>query len=261
MTDEFQKRIEAEDLRLFDRIASQTSDDDKRSLLCLQRYTRNRRPRYAYLEIGSHLGGSIQPHLIDGRCIKIYSIDPRPTSQADERGGKWKYEDNSTDRMLENLRQVANGAIAKISCFDSDARDVETGAIAQAPDLCFIDGQHSNDAVVSDFQFCKVVCDSDAVIAFHDDWVVLDALRSIVSTLAASKIDFTARKLAGSVFAIGLGETSTHSEFKVLGENGLQWLRIQAAERFVESGFPRSVRRAARKALRLLSQLPVRGTD
>ena len=79
--------IENLDITIFDKIPSQTSEIDRRCLLAIQRHIRNNRDFYNYLEIGSHLGGSIQPHLLDHKCKHILSIDPRPTKQADDRCG------------------------------------------------------------------------------------------------------------------------------------------------------------------------------
>src|SRR5580700_12032764 len=93
------ERITALDLSLFDGVSTQTYPEDRSSLLLLQRCVR-RSGDYIYAEIGSHLGGTLQPHLVDSRCTLIYSIDKRPLEQPDESRGVWQYEGNSTKRML-----------------------------------------------------------------------------------------------------------------------------------------------------------------
>lgn len=75
---EFDQNLNDLDLELFAVIPSQSTDDDKRSLLAVQRRTRELAGNYSYLEIGSYLGGSIQPHLLDSKCKSIWSIDKRP---------------------------------------------------------------------------------------------------------------------------------------------------------------------------------------
>ena len=100
--DGFEKMIDAIDTGLFAMIPSQTTDEDRRTLLSIQRFIR-KNGEYAYLEIGSHLGGTIQPHYLDPRCSLIYSIDKRPPFQPDERGRNFDYPDNSTEKMLENI--------------------------------------------------------------------------------------------------------------------------------------------------------------
>jgi len=98
-------RIASLDMTLFAAIPTQTSDEDKTALLAVQRAVAVRHGRYSYLEIGSHLGGSIQPHLVDPRCEVVYSIDPRPENQPDDAfdGHVIFYEGNSTGRMLKLL--------------------------------------------------------------------------------------------------------------------------------------------------------------
>src|SRR5262245_59764310 len=106
----FESRIERLDLSLFSGIESLTTDLDKRSLLACQLAVRHLRDSYVYLEIGSHLGGSLQSHVLDDRCEHIFSIDKRPARQPDERGQDDQYPDNSTDRMLDNLKSVSPNA-------------------------------------------------------------------------------------------------------------------------------------------------------
>ena len=149
-------------------IESLTTDLDKRSLLACQLAVRNLRSSYVYLEIGSHLGGSLQTHVLDDRCEHIFSIDKRPTRQPDERGQDDQYPDNSTDRMLDNLKRVSPNALHKISCFDDDAANIDPALISPKPQICFIDGEHTDRACVSDAEFCLKVIDRDGLLVFHD---------------------------------------------------------------------------------------------
>ena len=123
------------DISLFDAIPSQTTIDDRRSLLLLQSCVRNYND-YVYLEIGSHLGGTIQPYYVDLRCRLIYSIDKRPLLQPDERGQIFEYPANSTARMLENLRNTFPHANHnKMITFDCDASEINTNIIAEKPHI------------------------------------------------------------------------------------------------------------------------------
>lgn len=198
------ERVEGLDLSLFEKIASETSTEDRRSLLAVQRATANRHERYAYLEIGSHLGGSIQPHLLDPRCSRIYSIDPRPLQQPDDRSEVriCRYENNSTERMLELLREVAPQEISKIQCFDMDASEVDVGRITDPPQIALIDGEHTQQAAAADFRFCSSVISGDGAIVFHDFGVVFPAIRTICRSLDKQKKSYMPLKLEGSVFAI-----------------------------------------------------------
>ena len=56
--------------------------------------------------------------------------------------------------MLDNLRRIAPDRLDKLVCFNSDAKDVERDKLPTAADFCFIDGEHTRAAVVSDFEFC-----------------------------------------------------------------------------------------------------------
>jgi len=201
------ERVDRFDVSLFDAIESQTSLDDRMSLLALQSAVARGFSSYAYLEIGSHLGGSIQPLLLDARCRKIYSIDPRPASQPDNRGIVYEYPENSTRKMLDNLRALDGGDLLKIQCFDSDASQVDPRQIGDRPNFCFIDGEHTTAAAVSDFQFCRGICHPDGVIAFHDASIIVPALKRVLQQLRRQRVEFRAGKLPGEVFFIALGQS------------------------------------------------------
>jgi hypothetical protein len=201
----FESRIQALDTSLFDAIPSQTTAKCQKSLLALQRFVRLGPKTYSYLEIGSYLGGSIQPHLLDPLCDYIYSIDKRPTHQPDNRGKVYRYPDNSTERMITLLRAIA--PVEKLVCFDNDARCVDPHAVGHAPSLCLIDGEHTTETVITDFEFCRSVCAPDAVICFHDAGVVASAILAILRILKGERAAFRYAKLGGSVYAISLGSS------------------------------------------------------
>ena len=156
---EFDESVAALDTTLFDLVETQSDAKDLRSWLAVQRAVRQAKDSFVYLEIGSYLGGSLQ-YLQDPRCRRIYSIDNRTRDE--------RHAENSEQAMLDNLRRAAPGGTDKLVCFASDARDVHPRAIDEAPDICFIDGEHTDRAVLSDFAFCLAVCAPDAAILFHD---------------------------------------------------------------------------------------------
>ncbi|MBL8826267.1 MAG: class I SAM-dependent methyltransferase [Planctomycetaceae bacterium] len=218
---DFEPRLEQLDIGLFQPISTQTSRGDKRSLLKLQACARQP-GQYRYLEIGSHLGGTLQPHYVDPRCERIFSIDKRPAAQPDERGIIYEYHDNSTERMRANLRTAYPQADHdRLVTFDCDASDVNPTDITPRPEFCFIDGEHTNPAVLSDFAFCRQVCADDAVIAFHDTCFVFEGVRQIQRDLTAEGVRFIGVKLGGSVYAILLGEACDRllAELKPLVED------------------------------------------
>jgi len=191
------------DVSLFDTLNSQTTPGDRRSLLAVQRAVANKFGSYTYLEIGSYMGGSIQPHLADERCTKIYSIDPRPASLPDDRvQGEWHYEENSTARMLALLTQSRLGDTGKIECFDTDAAKLPPERIQLKPQLLFIDGEHTKTAVLSDFRFCHTVKATHSVVLFHDFSIIHQGIRAACEDLNADGTPYVPLMLEGDVFAI-----------------------------------------------------------
>jgi hypothetical protein len=89
MIDRFDTTHTMSDLEYFFPIPSQTSSRQT-FLLGTMRLVRNSRA-YNYLEIGSFLGGSLTPFLMDTACKTILSIDDRGRVQPDERGINYDY--------------------------------------------------------------------------------------------------------------------------------------------------------------------------
>jgi hypothetical protein len=206
----FEGLIEGLDIKLFEKISSQTTDRDKRSLLACQLAVRKMRPDYTYLEIGSYLGGSLQPFLLDDECSLIYSIDKRPPAQPDERGFSYEYRNNSTQRMLDNLRAIHEPALSKIKCIDDDASNIEVKSIEPKPQMCFIDGEHTDHAAFADFLFCLKALDKNGLLVFHDAPVVYNGLAQVVSHLEKQGVKFRAYNLPDTVFVVEVGDFPVH---------------------------------------------------
>jgi predicted O-methyltransferase YrrM len=212
----FEQLISDLDLKLFEKISSQSTDDDKKSFLAIQFAVRELHPNYNYLEIGSHIGGSIQPHLLDEKCAKIYSIDKRPQQQPDERGIDYVYQNNSTARMIEQLKKVAPDKLEKLSTIDGDTREIKTMEVADKIQLCFIDGEHTDTAVISDFKFCLDVLDENGVIVFHDAQITYNGIAECVKFLEGSGRKFRAYSLPHVVFVLEVGDFPIHRNPKML---------------------------------------------
>ncbi|HTH51280.1 MAG TPA: class I SAM-dependent methyltransferase [Pyrinomonadaceae bacterium] len=201
----FEEQIKDLDLSLFSKIPSQSTDEDKRSLLAVQLGVRETVGEYRYLEIGSYLGGSIQPHLLDPLCTQIVSIDKRPPSQPDERGIDYVYKNNSTARMMERLGGVS-ADLTKVATIDGDSRSIPEGAVERGMTLCFIDGEHTDEASVADFEFCYRVVDRErGAIAFHDAQITYNGIAACVEKLEEEGADFRAYALPNALFVIELG--------------------------------------------------------
>jgi hypothetical protein len=168
----------------FQWIESQTTPADRRALLSIKEALCAETGSYRYLEVGSHLGGSIQPHISDPRCLGIVSIDPRPLEQPDERWTtNYKYENNSTARMLKLLSAVPGADMGKIQTFEESTESMLPGSIAASADFAFIDGVHTNSAVLRDFHSVRKFLSVPSVLAFHDCFVTPKAFREIRQTL------------------------------------------------------------------------------
>jgi hypothetical protein len=207
-------RIELLDLTLFDSIQSQTSAGDRSSLLAIQRAVAKKNKEYTYLEIGSHLGGSIQPHLIDDRCKRIYSIDPRPLQQPDDRshGHVEYYDDNSSEKMIALLRNISGGDVDKIDCIELNASEIDPKKIENRPELAFIDGEHSKAAVLSDFLFCDEVVSERGTILFHDFFIIFPALFEICRILDRQHRTYLPLMLENELFGIFFDHDLVHSD-------------------------------------------------
>jgi hypothetical protein len=210
----FEQAISNLDIKIFEKIKSQLSDNDKQSLLACHLATRELVPNYNYLEIGSYLGGSIQPHLLDAKCARVYSIDKRPLHQPDNRGVDYTYLNNSTQRMLDLLAEVA--PVDKIRTIDGDTRQISPNQIEEKMQLCFIDGEHTDEAVLSDFKFCLEVLDDDGAIVFHDAPITYNGLANCIEHLKKNNIKFRAYGLPDIVFAVEIGDFPIYKSEKIL---------------------------------------------
>src|SRR5205085_2760876 len=159
-----QQKIDRQDISLFDFVLSQSTDNDKKSLLAVQSGLRERKS-YVYLEIGSYRGGSLQPYLVDPKCRQVISIDPRPYSLPDERGEQLSYFENTTQAMLEALGKVPGGDLAKIKTIEQGTDTLSPTALGCQADFCFIDGEHTDPAVIRDSRFCLAAVAQDGCIA------------------------------------------------------------------------------------------------
>ena len=202
---DIESRVATGDVSMFV-VESQTSPNDRRSLLRLQNLVATGWPGYAYLEVGSHVGGSIFPHLVDRRCGRIVSIDPRPAAQPDERGVLFPYNDNSAERMLRILERAAGaGSTAKLEVFTTTTASVRPTEAGPGVRLALIDAEHTNRAAFADFASVLRLVEEEAVIAFHDANILIDALWNITTFLRFINRRHAAFFLPDTVCAVALG--------------------------------------------------------
>jgi hypothetical protein len=195
-------RVRELDTSLFWPIESETTEPDRQSLLALHAAIAERGP-FHYLEIGSHLGGSLQAMVADARCHTIVSIDTRPPSQPDDRGGMYHYAQNSTQRMLDWLGSVHGADLTKLSTFERGTDQLSVAELPARPSFCFIDGEHTREAALRDARFCLEATTADAVIAFHDSDIVVPGIEDFLAGLGARA--HHAFPMPDSVFVVELG--------------------------------------------------------
>lgn len=237
---DFEQRISTLDTGLFDPIQTQSTAKDRRSWLAVQRAVRAAVQSFVYLEIGSYLGGSLQQYVQDPKCRRMYSIDNRT------RDGR--HAENSEELMLRNLRTVAPAGMGKLVCFSVEACRIAVDAIEEAPDICFIDGEHTDGAVFNDFVFCLDVCAPDSVIVFHDAGVTRAGIRECLRLLKHSGRPFVAHKLPGDTFVVALWGSPVGVDAMVrnmaVATNGERWLWMSGVSGRVRRRVPAALRPA-----------------
>ena len=201
---EFEEKLKRLDRSLFNAIRAQLHTNDKVTLLAIQQAFRKVFPDYVYLEIGSYLGGSLQPYYLDPLCRHIYSIDNRIAIAPDERGSI-KIPENSHQTMLNNLKALSEPNLKKLTCIEADSKGLGNAQFNPPPNLCFIDGEHTNEAVMRDFLLCLKAIGPSGVLYFHDANIIFEGLREATLHLTKLKIPFRAYNLPAFVFVIEVG--------------------------------------------------------
>lgn len=212
---------------LFAAIESQTSVRDRESVVAVRDAVHRAVGNYAYLEIGSHLGGTLQAFVADPACTHLWSIDPRPPMQPDERGTAWAYPDNSTARMIGLLTALDSSVGERLHTFDSDASAVPLASLDPRPRLLFVDGEHTDAAVASDAEFCRAAAHPDgAIVMFHDAQIVYRGLQRTLAAWRAHGVGFRAYALADCVLVVELGLPIHHDPAiaELLADNHVAYL-------------------------------------
>lgn len=201
--------IETLDIAVF-QIKTESTLSDRKSFLRVQNFARSVLGQYVYLEIGSHLGGSLVPHLMDPACRAVISVDPRPKAQPDERAQIFHYPENSAARMISVLSDyVPSAAMAKLTTIDSDVSDVRADAVDSKATLALIDGEHTTRACFSDFVGVLPLMKPDCIVSFHDANLIADAIVNAERFLDHLGIAHETVILPDTVAVIGLGRLAS----------------------------------------------------
>jgi Methyltransferase domain len=213
-------------------IPSQTIVSDKLFLLGAARLMREHAGEYRYIEIGSYLGGSLTPFLLDAACKAVLSVDERGRVQPDERGISYDYTAITEQTMLDNLaaHQIPT---QKLKTFDG-AISALTEHHGEPFDLAFIDGEHTDEATFRDFLWTLPLMRSDAVIMCHDSALIFKALRLTQIYLRSQKIGYEFFKGADSemsAFVLGRYRELNLAAYFGTSVNPVDFFRLAEAER------------------------------
>lgn len=201
--------IETLDIAVF-QVETESTFSDRISFLRVQNFARSVFGHYVYLEVGSHIGGSLFPHLIAPTCEAVISVDPRPAAQPDERAEVFHYAENSAARMIAVLSvRLPPAAMAKLTTLDSDVSDVRPEAIEPKATLALIDGEHTNTASFSDFLGVIPLMKPDAIVSFHDANLIADAILNAERFLGHLGIAHETLFLPDTVAVIGFGRLAS----------------------------------------------------
>jgi hypothetical protein len=202
-------RVAALDTDLFIHVESETIDSDRKSLLALHNAVATRTDHFSYLEIGSHLGGTLQVVVADPRCARVVSIDPRPQWFRDDRleVGQLEYRDNSTARMLKLLQGVPSADLSKVETVEASTEDIAPGRFSR-PDFCFVDGEHTYSAALRDARFCRTVMQGAGILAFHD-FQIMELERAVLHFLQETPRPHRGYLLSYNIFVVELGAIQT----------------------------------------------------
>ncbi len=185
-------------------------DNDQASLLALRRIVQADEP-CVYLEIGSELGRSLLPALLDPKCTEVHSVDLRPVSTPDDRGRTWEY-GVTTQQMRDELAKTATPEqMAKLKTYDMDttvfSKYVVSGPLAAPiiPNLVFLDAEHTTVAAFQDYLNLSGMLPANAIFAGHDSNLIFDAILNIDAMLNSNRIIHHLAYLSDVVFAFAFG--------------------------------------------------------
>jgi len=179
-------------------------DVDQATLLKLRQIVQAIEP-CVYLEVGSELGRSLQPALLDPKCVAVHSVDLRPASTPDERGRTWEYGVTAAQMIAELSKTVPLDQLVKLHTYDMDTAMFAARHNVH-PNLVFLDAEHTNAAVFQDVLNLADLMPDDFIFAGHDSNLIFDALLNIKAMLTWSGVSVHLAYLPDVVFAFAFGK-------------------------------------------------------
>jgi hypothetical protein len=156
---------------------------------------------------------------------------------------------NTTEYMLQCLGRVDGADMSKLETIEADASRIDPNALDVVPDLCLIDGLHTDEAVVADFSLCRALAGDDCVFVFHDSEMIYGGFERIVAELENEGVPFGAYPLPEILFVLEIGDLAVHRHEAVLGRlmrGDLPFIRAARSDRLYRGYANRPVFRAIR---------------
>ena len=205
-------------------ISSQTSDTDKIFILKTIETVLLNEPIFKYIEVGSFMGGSLTPFLMERGCSLVASIDERGKHSSDERGAKFDYSEITSKSMIDKL--ISHGIdISKLLIHDGTVKTFHCDE--NTFDIAFIDGEHTDVACVRDFIWIYPKMKNNSIILFHDSTIIHKGLSIILELLVEKGIQFKLLKdLNSEISAAFMGEYAALNHREIFGDSE-DWQQFQ----------------------------------
>jgi hypothetical protein len=109
--------------------------------------------------------------------------------------------------MVELLGSIPGADLSKLHTIEGSTDSLDPSALPIVPNLCLVDGEHTDEAALGDGMFCAAATAFNGCIAFHDTNVVFNGVQSFVDNLDERGVSYEAYNLADSLFVVELGES------------------------------------------------------
>ena len=117
--------------------------------------------------------------------------------------------------MMDGLRAVEGGDVGKIVTIDGETSGIDPDSVQEKIHLCFIDGEHTDEAVMSDFKFCLYSLRGVGAVMFHDAQIVYNGIQDCLDLLDRDGVGYHAYALPNAVFVIEVGDFPIHSHPRI----------------------------------------------
>ena len=212
---------------------------------------------YRYLEIGSYLGKSLQPHVMDDDCIHALSIDLRPDMTPDARGTLDQYQHVTTQHMLDGLQQYASDQqMQKLATRETTSASLRSDPPQVRFDLAFIDGEHTVAAAFADFLNVLTVMNDQCIVVFDDTHIIYPAVQNAVTYLENLEVEHAVVFGGGHITPIFIGPDANERAalFKESNRMPLTVLEAKYDDVLAESHMQRNMTRFLRQNAGLRSK-------